>query len=384
VRPPRPRLWSRLPPVAPAVRTITRRHAGKPSAEWQRVAAMISLTRFWPLGPLSCSPAKPVTLVRIRFKTVTRFKTVIKTVIPNRVLARGKEAEIGANKEPPFEMSDWTSAPDELLSRDASPRHLCPVCKPGATSSFGSPCCKKRKTITRTLKRTRTLVRTRTKTVAGTPPAVQSMSGLLFLDINGNGNYDPGLDSPMANAKILAVKPATGSRINDVVVIGSTTTSGNGSFVMFLMTSDIAGLSSFSIVLQSNMFFVLAQVLVGKGNFLSPFVFVPAPISLPRLSTEIARTKTLTATGTKTNLATQTTTLVQGRTSTLSLSTSATSNTRSSTSSVTVSNFIAYDPAKSFGSDLPVCHRPPSAPHPRTAEPTGNAAPTPALAEPAG
>jgi hypothetical protein len=60
--------------------------------------------------------------------------------------------------------------------------------------------------------------------VPPTPPATQKVSGLLFNDINGNGKYDPTIDTASAGAALLAVKPPNGRAVT--VTLGSTTRSG--------------------------------------------------------------------------------------------------------------------------------------------------------------
>lgn len=134
--------------------------------------------------------------------------------------------------------SDSSASGLSFLERGLFARHLCPVCPSGSNLapsggrlSDGEAvyCCPPRRTVTKQ-QGTKWIVRT----ITATKPFSVAIQGSLFFDVNGNDDYNPGTDQPMANVNITLKRSSGGARAGGGVVLARTTTSSTGAYKFVL------------------------------------------------------------------------------------------------------------------------------------------------------
>lgn len=117
------------------------------------------------------------------------------------------------------------------------------------------------------------------------------MSPFFPADVNGNGQYDPGVDIPLANTNVSLVSAATKKRAA-CTIVQQTTTDSQGLYSMILPVGGFPPNSTLGLALEGCK--VLVVINVNADGSVVEFV-VPIPVTLVKTST----TQTATATQTR-------------------------------------------------------------------------------------
>lgn len=132
----------------------------------------------------SCAPPRPaLTVIKTKYATFTRTATAWKKNGP--AAAAVLESALPLPLPLPLALPPAPAPVSVSVEEDqvdhAFARHLCPLCPPGKNANRNRNCCKRRKTVTRTVRKTRTV--TRKRIVTTTRPTIknQVVSGRVYV-----------------------------------------------------------------------------------------------------------------------------------------------------------------------------------------------------------
>lgn len=323
--------------------------SGAERAAGQRFAEAPQCCRGCAYEQCCCPRRKPATAKLV--KTITgrpTTKLIIVTTIPKfgqvgqtrDLSGSGADSNVGHGKDPHLS-SHWDASTEDLEEEVPSParrlveRNNCPtVCPVGVKLVSPSQertnditfCCPPRPTVTTTKSR---FVPGPTRIIRSTITAVRYITGQIYTDVNKNGKYDAGIDTPLALTPIsllavngagqrarLAKRACTGS-------VANTTTSSDGIFGIALNSSTSDG-TQLTLASGTDCTTSLANLTIG-GNVTSTSNYTVSGSTSPLQVTTSSRSRTTLSTTTS-RTRTRTTSSSLSRTSTTSFTTTPLSN----------------------------------------------------------